>query len=80
MPQARESAPIPSLGEAVGYFRRLLVLLRPYWGSLAKSVMLGLFLGLFALITPYLSKLLFDEVYPGATCGCCTSWWRQRSA
>lgn len=54
----------PPVREALGQYRRLLVLLRPYWGSLARSVLLGLVIGLVAMAPPYLSKLLIDEVYP----------------
>ncbi len=43
---------------------RLLRVIRPYWGSLGKGIMLGLVLGIFGMVTPYLSKLLIDEVYP----------------
>jgi len=45
-------------------YRRLLVLLRPYWGSLLRSALLGLVIGLVGMTPPYLSKLLIDEVYP----------------
>jgi ABC-type bacteriocin/lantibiotic exporter with double-glycine peptidase domain len=43
---------------------RLLRVIRPYWGPLAKGMVLGLVLGLFGMASPYLSKLLIDEVYP----------------
>jgi ABC-type bacteriocin/lantibiotic exporter with double-glycine peptidase domain len=59
-----EKAPIPSLREALGNFWRLIILVRPYWRLLTKSVALGLLLTLAGLIAPYFSKLLFDEVYP----------------
>ncbi|HEU4560624.1 MAG TPA: peptidase domain-containing ABC transporter [Longimicrobium sp.] len=45
-------------------YRRLLVMLRPYWGSLARSILLGLVIGMVGMAPPYLSKLLIDEVYP----------------
>jgi ABC-type bacteriocin/lantibiotic exporter with double-glycine peptidase domain len=50
--------------EALNQYRRLLVLVRPYWGSLVRSVLLGLVIGLVGMTPPYLSKLLIDEVYP----------------
>lgn len=43
---------------------RLIRLIRPYWGPLVKGMALGLVLGMLGMITPYLSKLLIDEVYP----------------
>lgn len=43
---------------------RLIRLIRPYWGPLVKGMALGLVLGMIGMITPYLSKLLIDEVYP----------------
>ncbi|HEV3050256.1 MAG TPA: hypothetical protein VGX50_08120, partial [Longimicrobium sp.] len=43
---------------------RLVRVIRPYWTPLAKGMLLGLVLGLFGMLTPYLSKLLIDEVYP----------------
>lgn len=55
---------IPPLRDTVGQYRRLLVLLRPYWGGLARSILLGLVIGLVGMTPPYLSKLLIDEVYP----------------
>jgi ABC-type bacteriocin/lantibiotic exporter with double-glycine peptidase domain len=63
MPPAKP-ADIPPLREAFQQFMRLLRLIRSYWGALGKGMLLGLVLGLFGMITPYLSKLLIDEVYP----------------
>lgn len=57
-------ADIPPLREAFQQFLRLLRLIRAYWGALGKGMALGLVLGIFGMITPYLSKLLIDEVYP----------------
>ncbi|HEX2081187.1 MAG TPA: peptidase domain-containing ABC transporter [Longimicrobium sp.] len=54
----------PPFRETLDQYRRLLVLLRPYWGSLVRSVLLGLVIGLVGMAPPYLSKLLIDEVYP----------------
>ncbi len=55
---------IPPLREAFQQFLRLLRLIRGYWGPLIKGMALGLVLGVFGMVTPYLSKLLIDEVYP----------------
>lgn len=55
---------VPPLRDAVHQYRRLLVVMRPYWGSLVRSMLLGLVIGLVAMVPPYLSKLLIDEVYP----------------
>jgi ABC-type bacteriocin/lantibiotic exporter with double-glycine peptidase domain len=59
-----QHAEIPPLREAFQQFLRLLRLIRAYWGPLIKGMVLGLVLGLFGMVTPYLSKLLIDEVYP----------------
>ena len=54
----------PKLKESFKYFKRLLLLIKPYWGKLLKGVSLGVVVGLLGMITPYLTKLLIDEVYP----------------
>ncbi|MFL5540824.1 MAG: peptidase domain-containing ABC transporter [Longimicrobiaceae bacterium] len=59
-----QPAEIPPLREAFQQFLRLLRLIRAYWTPLIKGMVLGLVLGLFGMVTPYLSKLLIDEVYP----------------
>lgn len=60
----RPTEEVPPLREAFQQFMRLIRLIRPYWGPLAKGMVLGLVLGMIGMITPYLSKLLIDEVYP----------------
>ncbi|HYW08487.1 MAG TPA: peptidase domain-containing ABC transporter [Longimicrobium sp.] len=60
----RTPAEIPPVREALHQFARLLRLIRVYWGSLGKGIALGVVLGVFGMITPYLSKLLIDDVYP----------------
>lgn len=62
--QSKSRKEIPSLKEAARYFARLLQLIRPYWIPLFKTIVLSLALGLLGLVTPYLTKLLIDEVYP----------------
>ncbi|HEX8695601.1 MAG TPA: peptidase domain-containing ABC transporter [Longimicrobium sp.] len=59
-----QPADIPPLREAFQQFLRLLRVIRPYWTPLLKGMALGLVLGVFGMVTPYLSKLLIDEVYP----------------
>jgi ABC-type bacteriocin/lantibiotic exporter with double-glycine peptidase domain len=54
----------PPLRDAVNQYRRLLVVLRPYWGRLTRSMLMALVIGLIGMAPPYLSKLLIDEVYP----------------
>jgi ABC-type bacteriocin/lantibiotic exporter with double-glycine peptidase domain len=54
----------PPLRDAFNQYRRLLVLLRPYWGRLVRSMLLALVIGLIGMAPPYLAKLLIDEVYP----------------
>jgi ABC-type bacteriocin/lantibiotic exporter with double-glycine peptidase domain len=55
---------VPTLRQAVGNFNRLLQIVRPYWGGLASTNLLGLFVALLSLANPYLSKQFFDRVYP----------------
>lgn len=64
MPPRAPSSPPPTLREAVRYFVRLGLLIRPYWGRVTSGVLLGLIVGLVGLVPPYLAKLLFDNVYP----------------
>ncbi|MEO1054395.1 MAG: peptidase domain-containing ABC transporter [Bacteroidota bacterium] len=52
------------LKESFGYFLRLIKLIKPYWHLIGKGIILGPVIGLFAIVTPFLSKLLFDSVYP----------------
>lgn len=52
------------LKQAIGYFMRLMRLVRPYWRLLGKGIILGPVIGLLAVVTPFLTKLLFDSVYP----------------
>jgi ABC-type bacteriocin/lantibiotic exporter with double-glycine peptidase domain len=54
----------PAVRDTVNQYKRLMGLLRPYWGSLVRSVLLGLLIALVGMAPPYLSKLLIDEVYP----------------
>lgn len=42
----------------------MLKLIRPYWRLLGKGIILGPVIGLLAVVTPFLTKLLFDAVYP----------------
>jgi ABC-type bacteriocin/lantibiotic exporter with double-glycine peptidase domain len=56
-----ETAP---LRDAFRQFGRLLGIVRGYWGQLARGMLLGVVVGVVAMATPYLSKLLIDEVYP----------------
>ena len=52
------------LRDSFRYLVRLLVLVKPYWGKLAKGLSLSLVLGLIGMVVPYLTKLLIDKVYP----------------
>jgi len=63
-PPSFAPAELPPLREAFQQFLRLLRLIRSYWGPLGKGISLGLVLGIIGMVTPYLSKLLIDEVYP----------------
>ncbi len=53
-----------TFSESIKYFKRLLFLIKPYWGRLAKGMSLSVIMGLLGMITPYLTKLLIDQVYP----------------
>jgi ABC-type bacteriocin/lantibiotic exporter with double-glycine peptidase domain len=66
LPAALPAAPpaAPSLQHSLGYFVRLLRLMRPYWGEMGASLALGLVVGLLGLIGPYFTKSYFDRVYP----------------
>lgn len=55
---------IPPLREAFAQFRRLLQMIRPYWYRILKGMVLSLVIGFLGMLSPYLSKLLIDEVYP----------------
>lgn len=58
------TAPVPSLRESLECFRRLVVLIRPYWGGMFRGLVLSLVVGSIGLVAPYFSKLYFDKVYP----------------
>jgi ABC-type bacteriocin/lantibiotic exporter with double-glycine peptidase domain len=55
---------IPKLKVSFKLFKRLLFLIRPYWGKLFKGMSIGVIIGLIGMILPYLTKLLIDKVYP----------------
>jgi ABC-type bacteriocin/lantibiotic exporter with double-glycine peptidase domain len=54
----------PTLREALRYLARLMRLVRPYWRGLGTGIILGSTVGVIGLITPYLSKVFIDTVYP----------------
>lgn len=57
------------LRDAFRQFFRLLHLIRPYWPPLARGMWLGVVLGLLGMVSPYLGKLLIDEVYASRDAG-----------
>ncbi len=59
-----QSEKVPQLKEAAVQFMRLVRLIRPYWMPLLKGMALALMLGMLGMVSPYLTKLLVDEVYP----------------
>ena len=67
-PPARSAASprreAPELRAAVGQFKRLTLLMRPFWGPLLKGMGAGVVIGLLGMATPWVMKLLIDEVYP----------------
>lgn len=58
------TAPIPSLRDALAYFMRVMLMVRPYWGPMLRGLLLSLVAGALGLVTPLFSKLYFDSVYP----------------
>lgn len=58
------AAPSFSARGAVRQFGRLLYLVRPYWRGLGAGLLLGVIIGVVSLVTPYMSKLFIDRVYP----------------
>lgn len=56
--------PIPTLRESVRYLRRMVTLMRPYWGFLAKGTAMSVCIGVVGMVAPFVSKLFFDKVYP----------------
>ena len=55
---------IPSLKESFRLFKRLVLLIKPYWKPIIKGILIGVVIGLIGMITPYMTKLLIDKVYP----------------
>ncbi len=45
-------------------FLRILKMLRPYWQYMAYSLLVAIFVMLFSIPGPYLTKVLIDDVYP----------------
>ena len=58
------SKEIPKLKESFKQFKRLFLLIKPYWGRLLKGMSLGVIIGIMGMAAPYLTKLLIDKVYP----------------
>ncbi len=54
----------PKLKESFQQFKRLFLLIKPYWIKLVKGTSLGVVIGIIGLAVPYLIKLLIDNVYP----------------
>lgn len=53
----------PSFAGSLATYGRLIRLVRPYWGSLGKSICISLVVGTLALLPPYVAKMLVDTVY-----------------
>ena len=39
-------------------------MVKPYWAKIIKGLSLGIVIGLLGMVTPLLTKLLIDKVYP----------------
>lgn len=50
--------------DSLRYFKRFLFLVKPYWSKIIKGLALGVIVGLIGMVTPFLTKLLIDKVYP----------------
>lgn len=59
-----QTAPIPTMREALHYVWRVALLVRPYWRRLLAATAIGMAASMIALVVPYLTKLLIDDVYP----------------
>ncbi|MGD8778196.1 MAG: peptidase domain-containing ABC transporter [Ignavibacteria bacterium] len=55
---------VPSLREALKQFKELLLLIKPYWLLLLKTAIPVPFISSLEMISPFLTKMLIDEVYP----------------
>ncbi|MDB4915097.1 MAG: cyaB [Gemmatimonadetes bacterium] len=60
----QKRTPIPTTREALAFFWRLVQLMRPFWGLLAKGTAMSISISVVGMITPYFSKIYFDRVYP----------------
>lgn len=54
----------PKLRVSIILFKRVFFLIKPFWKKIFKGIFLGLITGLIGMLTPYLTKLLIDKVYP----------------
>ena len=54
----------PTIRSTLSRLGRLIGIVRPYWGQVLKGIGLGVGVSLLGLISPLLTKLLVDEVYP----------------
>src|ERR1041384_2168065 len=59
-----EERGVPKLDESLKQLRRLLLLVRPFWGMLIRDASLSLLIGVIGMASPYISKLLIDHAYP----------------
>jgi ABC-type bacteriocin/lantibiotic exporter with double-glycine peptidase domain len=53
-----------SLGDALKLFVRMVRIMRPYWSSILRGILLSLGIGFFGLLPPLISKQYFDRVLP----------------
>lgn len=61
---AEEADSTPDLRQAAHQFWRLVKMIRPYWGDQSKIIALALMLGMVGMISPWITQLLVDRVYP----------------
>ena len=55
-------------------FKRLLMLIKPFWKENIKGVTIGVIINSVALIIPMMTKFIFDEVYPSKSISLLTSF------
>ena len=61
--------PTPSLRQAAQQMVRLLRVIRPFWWQFLRGIAVSVLLGLSAMVAPWGTKLLVDEVYPNQDVG-----------
>jgi ABC-type bacteriocin/lantibiotic exporter with double-glycine peptidase domain len=59
-----EKSKIITLKQSIIYFKRFLILTKPYWIKIIKGLCLGVVTAIIGMLTPIFTKILVDKVYP----------------